>query len=107
MVLAWAALAQAPGALEQLSPLTQAGVLVGLLAIFGFVIKTLFGQMIKSKDAEIAAAYKELTEAKATAARYEAKLDHQQEVIQTQILSTLKDASTTTLEAFKIIRGNP
>lgn len=100
-------LAQAPGALEQLSPLTQAGVLVGLLAIFAWVIKTLFQQMIKSKDAEIAAAYKELNEAKATAARYEAKLDHQQEVMQNQVLAVLKDASSTTYQALETIRGKP
>lgn len=117
-------LAQPTGALEQLSPLTQAGVLIGLLMVFGFAIKSLFGQMIKSKDAEITAAREQvksaeeraqervksvedtalerIKSAEERAARYEQKLDHQQEVMQHEVLSALKDASSTTRRALEI-----
>jgi Na+-translocating ferredoxin:NAD+ oxidoreductase RnfG subunit len=105
------ALAQAPGAagaLEQLSPLTQAGVLVGLLAVFGVVIRMLFNQMIKSKDTEIAKAYERVAVAELLRDRYETKLDKQYEIMQTQVLAALKEASATTLRALEIIqRGNP
>lgn len=94
----------AQGTIEALSPLTQAGILGSLLALFGLVIRALFVKMIASKDAEIASAHKAREAAEASRDRFEQKLDAQQQTIQERIIVTLMESSTTTRKALEIFQ---
>lgn len=111
---AWLA---AENGLDGLPTAGQFGLLITLLTGSGIVIKVLFSQAMKSKDAEIAAAYErakaadlraesQIKEANERAARFEQKLDHQQEVMQTEVLTALKEATNTTRRALEITRGS-
>lgn len=94
------------GPLESLSALQQVGVLGTMLGVFSGVIVVLFKAMVKSKDAEIAAANKRADTAEAARDRFEQKLDRIAERTQSEVLSTLRDASLTARQALEIKRGS-
>lgn len=109
-------LSQAANQVEALGIWQQFGVAAPILLLFTTAIGYLFRLMLKSKDAEIAAAAERLKAAEdqaeervkaadERASRFETKLDHLQDRIQGEILTVLKDASNTTRHALEITRG--
>lgn len=110
-------LAAESGALEQLSPLTQAGVLVGLLFMCLVALRAVFNLAMKAKDEQIsnlkdqvkvaeASATDRVKAAEERASRYETKLEEQQQRMQTEVLRVLGEATSTTRRALEITRGS-
>lgn len=94
------------GALEQLSPLTQAGVLIGLLAVCLWALKAVFNLAMKAKDEQITGLKEQVKTASERADRYEAKLLEQQQRVQTEVLGILGEASSMTRRALETTRGS-
>jgi len=94
------------GALEQLSPLTQAGVLIGLLAVCLWALKAVFNLAMKAKDEQITGLKDQVKAATERADKYESKLLEQQQRVQTEVLGILGEASNTTRRALEITRGS-